>query len=585
MEENKNKNNLEKLERALHESFGEDVEMERGFKRNLDKLVDNTIEAKKLENEKRVLNQVNSQGSTRKSFFATLFSGAKWQVSLLTSFIGILLLGGVAFAAVPELREAIVPTKGKLYVNSVPGAAQVELRGGEYDEYTSVGQTPLEMKLKGGTYDIRLILEDYEEYERSVSVEVGERASFEIKLKEVMKILDTIKEWKTYTDLENGFEFTYPLEWEVKEDEYSLIMVEGENSFFAVYEDSTNIPKYDRYEYSQQEEVKSEDASNKIWVSFYTTKEEEVDIYKFIYSTVKVYDLAEDGTDTWESYENTHFSFKYPNENWVVVEKSRTDHYSEYQVLATEGEAEPLTVYYSYGYLKQLNDYSYESEEYVNGYRVSKYTSEKGNIYEFPNRIYVYFKSSDDSEVNEIYEKVLSSVTLITEDEFQTISDYNNNYLITAPASWSYTTTTNDYEFLGVEYSHLWGQNGNLKIFKWDDVADNWDEFMSYFDEEVDYYQTSQVRISDETYTRIVMWTDIGVTENIYAVRNVQYVKGEFDGNIKDTDFSVTIGESNFVIMFSPNIDDVSDANYISDKDETTLSLFDAVVASMKGLD
>src|SRR4030042_2301531 len=187
-----------KFEEALCESFNEDVLMDSTFKKNLDKLVSNTIDAVEIEEQRTQL----EEKLQKKSFFQMVFRSSSWQMSFLASFMGILLIGGTVFAAVPSLREIIIPVQGNLIVNTDPDGADVLINGGEYESFTKIGTTPLNKTLKAGNYVLNIENDGYELYEGEFQLEAGKSKHFDIVLEKIFSVLNRIKEWKNYINRE-----------------------------------------------------------------------------------------------------------------------------------------------------------------------------------------------------------------------------------------------------------------------------------------------------------------------------------------------------------------------------------------------
>lgn len=594
---------LKKLEEALKKSYSADVAVDRTFEKNLDKLVENTIKSQKLDRHVQLLNHTSTQ---KKSFFSMIFSGAKWQAAFLTSFLGILLLGTVAFAAVPALREVIIPTKGNLYINSEPNNAQIFLKGGEYDEYTLVGTTPLKEKIKSGNYEMRLALKDYEEYSTTFKLEARKSVNLEIRLKKENPILDTIKEWKTYTDLEDGFEFTYPLSWTLKttqdqDSDFVGVEVTGENSKLQVYsqildieEASIRIEINDK-EYTglrdQQEwkfilfdEYTSKDGSNSIKTAFYTNQEEEVEIYDFIKSSVKVYNQDEIQQSTnWTTYthESLGFRFSYPND-WVVIERERTPYIAKYEIrpIRIQSSTETLQIIYSTGYYSDFNDYEFYQASWINGLEIDQYLSGSCDgkfLYEFPNRIYIVNQTSDDQELNDTNAQIINSMIIFLENKYPTISNYSWNYSVTIPNDWSYTQVSDETIFDGKTHIALTNSFGTIRIFSWPDVENLWKWYKEDRHLDKAHLRSSSIKIEGRESMRNEAWTG-------GKLASVIYTSNVFGEDVSQWDPKVTIGISQFFVIFEGDIT-TYDLNNVSQEVEVNLSIVDSIVASLEGIE
>lgn len=605
MEKDENNPKSKRIEKALRESYSAEVPMDRTFKKNLDKLVENTIKSQKLDQH---ASKLQNAAVRKRGFLSIIFRGARWQVAFLSSFFGILLLGGVAFAAVPQLREVIIPTKGNLYVNSTPEGALVYLKGEEYSQYTSVGKTPLRTKIKAGDYELKLTLEDYEEYTRDFELEAGKSVNLEINLRKKNAILDTIKEWKTYTDLENGFEFTYPLSWnfvinveELEKQEFPPIEVVGENSKFRVYTkvlnaemDSdeieingktyTGIEDSEGWEFIVFEEVTSQDNSNSIKIAFYTNVEEEMEIYDFMRSVVKVYEIEEqnDEVTEWTTYTQAEigFSFRYPSSEWMVVEKERLETSARYEIVSIGNDIEPLTVIYSYGYYQDLKDYEFDEEVAINGLEVSKYHSGSCDgkfLYEFPNRLYIVYQTSDDLGINDTMQKIVESFNVFDGDEFQEISNYKWGFSMTFPSDWTYQVVSGEEEFDGTEHVQLASSVGKTDIYSWADISEKWDEFLASIDLDNARYRTSNVRIEGRDYIRTEVWIHSGGN---YILEKIIYL-ADFSDDLTSCDSKVTVGEAQLVVMFDSEIT-LTSIDEITTQYQQTFSEVDAMVASLR---
>lgn len=619
-----NNKKYKRLEEALSESFRADIDMDKTYKKNLDKLVENTIKAKELEQREQVLDK--SANMKNRSFLSIFFNGAKWQATFLASFLGMLLLGGVAFAAVPQLREIVIPTKGSLYINSEPEGALVELRGGEYGTFTSIGQTPLNTKFKAGNYEMKVILENYEEYATTFELEAGKTKSFEVKLKKEMSALDMIKEWKTYTDLERGFEFTYPLKWKFEEvitgeaDDLltQTIKVYGENSELIIYFDTHELEN-SSYEFTISDskyfgledeqgwkyiifaEFVSEDTTNLMKIAFYTNKEEDVEIYDFIKSTVKIFDIHEENGNValWPTFtqEAFGFSFKYPNENWIVVEKEKSEYSAVYEVKPLNMEIEPLEVIYSLGYFKDLNEFEVDSLVFINGLKVQKYfspTCDGKSLYEFPNRFYIVYQSTSDMKINEYFEKIVKNFTIFNNNQFEEISNYDFGLNVTIPETWSYGIAPEYLDFRDVPIIDISSDGNNIYIMRWGDVEGMWDKYVEYLDLDNSTVLVDDIKIDGREYTRWEVWrTESPDSDYAYLDQLLYLPKDISEGSIDNP--KMIIGENEFVVVVDLSVETPKVTEFgmdqetldesISQEDELNSKIIDAIVASLTAIE
>ncbi len=603
--------NNSKFEEALMESFKADVSIDKTYKKNLDKLVDNTIRARKIEEKEREINATKKDKKTR--YFSMLFKGAKWQVSLLVSFIGMLFLGGLVFAAVPQVREIIIPTYGELYVNSEPEGALVELKGGEYSEYISLGTTPLSKQIKEGNYEIKIKLEDYEEYVSSFKLEADKTKSYEIIMNKEMTALERIKEWRTYTDLKKGYELTYPIDWtlygnevlnENEEDPlYQSIEIENDKSKLVLYfgaleiEDELNefkinnstyygIENYEDWKYVIYQKYESENASNNIKIIFYTKDEDDVEVYDYIDSTVKVYDIDEQNgiTSSWYTYIKTSsgFSFKYPSNDWIVIENVKNEYFEMYEVKQREFEGDGLKVVYSFGYYDELNNYEFDSVDSINGMEIKEYISPvcDGKImYEFPNRFYLLYESTDDLEINEHYEKIIQSFKLLNENQFLKFTDYDFGLKFTIPIDWYYESADPDPGYVEIR---LTTKDEAIRIKKWGDLSDSWEEYVDSLGLDNATISTSDIKIDRIEYSRWEIW--VPNSNGDYDLTNIIYLPKR-DGEVSVFDPVVNIGSNEYVIMANCFIQGQDSIEGISDYDSYRLKILDGIVSDLKSIE
>ena len=330
MKENNDKN--KKFEESLKDVFQADVSYDKTFKKNMDKLVENTINAKKLEKKSLGIEKKKS-----KSLFEMIFHGAKWQMAILTSFLGMLLMSGIVFAAVPSFREKIIPNQGNLLVSSDPEDAEVFIKGGDYSNFTSIGTTPVNKKLKEDNYLLEIRLEEYETYSESIKINISESTNIEVVLKNEKGVLEKVAEWKQYTNLQKGFEIIYPLDWEVDESNDKKLIVNNDESKLVINhpiksdefnsvtsEIFINEKKYYGYEdyngwrYVIFDKVESENHSQSILVEFYTNNQEHVQIYDYLNSNIVVYNIVEEQSESSILVETDRYKLTLP-EGWGSI--------------------------------------------------------------------------------------------------------------------------------------------------------------------------------------------------------------------------------------------------------------------------
>lgn len=610
--EKKSKTTIDEIEEILKDSYREKFSIDKTFKKNLDKLVDNTIKAEKLSARE---NEITSKrGKSNHNLFSTFFRGGRLNTAILTSFLLVILLGGVAFAAVPSIREKIIPTKGKLYINSNPESALVELKGEEYDDYISLGYTPLEKDIKAGNYTLRFSYEDYEEYIREVEVIAGQSENLEITMKRENKAIEKVKEWKTYTNLEQGFEFTYPLNWEFLDsggDEYDDIKLEitGEESKVIVLrnEDLIEFPSdpveimindisYEGWEnledwkYIFRDKFTSNEETNYIYLLYYTRNDEEVDIYEFIKSSLKIYEVknGNDDVSNWREFVDTEIGFKvkYPLEDWIFIEGTVGDHYAEYEIRHIDDEEEKIRIVYSFGYLDELNDYLFDTEMEVNGQNVKRYiciVCEGKLIYEFPNKFYIGYQATNDPDVNAIYDKVRDNFSVLDETKLEEISDYTWMYKFTVPTGWIYNIYYGEDLLSGVEYAALESSDIKLQIFKWEDLRDKWDEYAGSIGlENFEEVRRNSLKVDGREVVRNEIWM---YDESGYYMEYMIYTIATLEEEVDFSNPAITIGDNEFVIIVKLPRINCTDVDSIDREDAAIFSILDAIVSSFDGIE
>jgi len=605
----KNKSKFDKIEKILKNSYKEDVSIDTTFKKNLDKLVDNTIRAESLSLKEKEF--AYSRKQPKKNIFTLFLRSGKLNTALFTSFLLVILLTGVAFAAVPEFRERIIPTKSKLYINSDPQGALVELIGGEYTDYVSLGITPLEKDIKAGNYTLRFSYEDYEDYERDIELVAGVAENIEIKLIKENTAIDKIKEWKTYTNLEEGFEFTYPLSWEMIENSKSEFQVEvtGENSSMTIYrnEDLLDIDlepieievngtkylgweNYENWRFIFTERFISTEETNYIYFAFYTRSEEEVDIYDFIRSSVAVYEMKDNNGDVagWQQFSDSEmgFSVKYPSQDWIFIEGGVGDYYADYEIRKADNAGEKVEIKYSFRYFDELNEYLYNRDLEINGQKVKRYISgvcEGKSIYEFPNKFYLIYQVSDNTEVNEIYDKIRDNFSVLDETKLEVISDYTWMYKFTVPKGWLYNIYFGEDIIDGVEYAVLEKNGFQIQIFQWEYIEDRWNEYSSLIGLE-DFYEVRRTAIKVEE--REIIKNEIWMYDDgRYYMEYMIYTVSSLDEEIDFSDPAITIGDNDFVIIAKVPQIYTSDIESLISDDRDEMSVLDAIVSTFSGIE
>ncbi|MBU0975163.1 MAG: PEGA domain-containing protein [Patescibacteria group bacterium] len=602
---NSNKEQFNKpIEDAAKAAYGDDIHLDKTFLKNLDKLVENTVQAKKLENERR--DHIAGLGKKR-SFLGMFFRGVKWQIAMLSSFLAIFMVGGVAYAAVPSIRNAVneilVPTGGTVSVNSVPEGAEVLLKGEEYTEYASVGKTPYVKKLQEGKYEMRVTLKGYEVYDTSFTLNSGKSQSFEISLVAKESVLDKIKEWKTYVDLENGFEFTYPLSWVLEEDkaqEKLSVSVTSEKSYFKIYqsadEPSKELEKFDiggkqytgwvnysGYQYTAIDRISAQKNSEFFNVKFGTVEEEEFEIYEFILASVKIYALGEDSSaaQDWLIFARTNygFSLRYPQKDWLVVEREASENLAEFSILAQGNDNSVVTVVYSLGFWNGFNDYTYSQDEEINSYKTRKYVSSDGRtLYEFPNRLFLIKEAGLNPEEEEVADKIIGSFRVTGKVQYQEIFDYTLDYSVVLPEGWSYATSVDDEPFGGAVFASIENHNGSIRIYSWEDVEVSLDGYLESLLSDNINYNTYPIRIADTDYTKHELWQSLDNGRYLLIKTLFNHYQ---EGSYENWDNKVRIGERDYLVIIDAEVE-ASDFSKIEGENKKLLLQAEAVVSSLR---
>lgn len=586
-----------KMEETLERWYRQDVEIDSTYKKNLDKLVENTITAKKLG---QMPHQTNVY--RKKSFFTMLLSSMKWQGAFLASFLFVCMFGGIVFAAVPQFREIIHPTQANINITSVPSGAEVFFKDNGDLDFLSVGTTPFSKKVTAKNYEVKLVLKGYKDHTETITPKVGENVNLEIVLKKDIPAIDKIKEWKTYIDLEQGFEFTYPLSWDFREktaqegDTFAPIEVVGQNSTFGIYSSASNLSFYnelleqeingqkynlisdtDGWKYIIVKPIESADGSNNILTVFYTNEEQEIEIYDFIASNTHVYDKTtpDNSVENWNTFKDTDlgFSFRYPTD-WLVIQRSKDEYFAEYQVRPPQDTYEPLKIIYSFGYLDLLKDYNFYETTVFNGVEVKKYCSGSCDgkcLYEFPNRLYVLYQATDTIDVNKQFELIAENFVITNQSQIQEISDYNWNFSIELPKSWDYEFSYGDSLLGDVSFARAYNGNSEVVLYTWDQVAEKWNNLLS------DYKNNSEIRVSNVTiagveYTKNEIWT---YQSDVYQLTALYFTKDQNNEGL------VQIGGQQFLILLKSDIS-TSRIESLAQSSNETLTLLDTIVTSIE---
>ncbi len=603
-----------KLENALNDVYSEDVFMDKTYKKNLDKLVENTIRAKKIEDMN--LAQNNTQ---KKGFFGRIFSFTKWNVAFLTSFIAVLFFGGIAMAAVPQFREAIFPTKGEISINSEPQGASVYIRSQGDTDYSLLGETPLSESLEPGDYEMKLKLESYEPYLTDFSLEVGESYDQDVKLSEEKKALDLIKEWKTYTDLEEEFEFKYPLSWEFEhkvdqKKSFGQIEITGMKSKIIVYKEILDFEKnpskisYEGNEYDGIKNYKnwnyvvfrsfvSDDRSNLLKVAFFTDKKENLSIFEFVSDSVSVYDKEKiiENQKEWMLYNNSSigFSMKYPVD-WEILKKAETSDYAQVDFRPKNNSGNSLSVIYTEKYYDRMADFRlYERGNLINGYDVRKYCTSDCTgevLYEFPNRFYVLYNADQDADIVEKYEDMIQtfSISPDVDDYYQNIVDYTYGYEVTIRNDDIYVEENVEEDFFdvkGVTIREEASMPGRLRVYKWDDIDDKWDEFVESLNLESATVYSKKILIDGQIYYRNIVWDEVEGRKGEYYIKKVIYSLNSMQEGVEQVDPRIQVSEDDLVVMWTPGVQlgaDIKDVRSGESDVEGGVEKVDAIVGSLR---
>ena len=165
-----------KFEEILDKTYKKEAQLDPAFKANLDKIVQNTIE-------NNIKVEAPRKEKKEKGLIESFFLSMKWQATLISSFFVFIIFSTVTIAAVPDLREKVIPTKGDLIIVTDPGSADVYITGENFTKKTEIGNTPLDLDLKEGKYKIEVMLDGYESDTKNIDIDAGERINLNIQLK------------------------------------------------------------------------------------------------------------------------------------------------------------------------------------------------------------------------------------------------------------------------------------------------------------------------------------------------------------------------------------------------------------------
>ena len=610
-----NKSKSNRIEDYLEKLYSREVKMDKNFKKNLDKLVDNTIRAEQIAQKEYELS--SSKEKKNNKFFNLLLNKSKWQIGFLTSFVCVLLVTGVVFAAVPSLREIVIPTMGKIYINTDPEGAYMQMKQEGGIEYKFHGATPYRNELKEGKYEFILKLEGYDDYLSSFELKAGKSVNLDIILKKKKTAIDRITEWKKYTDLINGYEIIYPLNWNIitKQDEQGntkIFEIQGDYSVIKISNNLENVinieenpyeininnkvykgyQDYEEWKYIVLDEFRSEDDSNIIQFVYFTKNEEEVYVYDFIKSNIKIYNIKEEEEEIsrWLEYKNNSIglSFKYPSKNWIVLENETSSTFKEYFVKDKTYTQDNFKIISSIGYFDELNDFSYDSSIQINSVEVDVYNSEGHDgkfLYIFPNRIFVIYQTTVDSDINEIYTNILYSFMVNQTQYYQDIVDYSWNLSISIPDDWMFNMMNSDEE-LGAGYKVFYKDEKEIKIYRWHDLQDRWDSFLEELElDNNKYFKYSQLKVDNKDVLRIEVWIFDGLNYQLIKIIYIPYSIST-EENIKNYLHNpyLNIADNQFVIIVDIKELKLSNLSEAHDSIQEMLLSIDTIVNNIKGV-
>jgi hypothetical protein len=604
---NKDKNKQQnRIEEALYEIYKEDVQIDEHYLQNLNKIVVNTINGQKIKEQRRLIVKTKKE----KGFFSMIFTGVKWQVAFLTSFLGVLLFGGVAFAAVPGIKEAVLQTPGELYVNSEPEGASVRLSGGKYSN-ALLGTTPLQLKIKPGNYQVDLELDNYEQYSTMLAVTSGKISTLNITLSKKKSILDTIKEWKTYNDTDYGYEVTYPFDWTITKDidepdqseKIPSTEITGENSKVKIshnlsdneFSGTQEIIKINNKEYQGVKDqlgwkyilfykIEASQIDRFLYISFYTKVEDEVAIFDFIKNSIQIYDV-QPGEDVskWNTYMNINLgiSLKYPD-GWATFEREKNSYEANYEIQSYSSEKWSLRILYSFGYLALLKEYiQVDNPVILNGIKSVKYCSlqcEDNFILELPNRLYLVYQKNEQEEINSEAQKILSTVTLTSENNFvQNVTDFSLGYTLTYPNNWHYEVISSASEFGEIQFTQISNSTVKIKIIPWDEVQDSWQSFMDTITGIKGQIRETSVKIGNVEYRRKEIWKE---EKGTFTLQYIIYIQESSQDTIWNP--KIQVNNQNIIVLVEDPVSQNSAQMLTVGEYQRELTIVDAIAASIR---
>lgn len=610
-----------RIEEAVKSSFTESVDIDSAFKRNLDKIVENTITLKR-EKELKGKGQVKKSQGKEVNVFNYIFKSAKWNFVLTMMIVAILSVSGIVYAAVPQVREAVSNTvlakQGEIKVTTEPQKAEVYIMEEGKKDFEFVGSTPLEYKLKPGSYQLKVVREKYKDSITRFNVKSEQVKDIFVELEKLFEIIDKLTEWEIFNDYINGFELEYPFGWkksisfgsEFNGSEHQEKGIEfiGKNSKLRVYSYSedildnydlddisvndkkyTGLKNYDEWPYVIVGEKSSDDGSNKVRVVFFTKYIEELEIYDFIFDSFKVSQLIqEDENENWSKEENQSIglTFRYPSVGWVVQKKDVDLENVEYQVKQENSELVNLSIIYSYGYLSRINDYTYVGTEEIGEYEVESFVldeAEENVVYGFPNGIYTFIEFVQNSEVDSVVNEIVDTIEIVETSEYVRVFNYEKEYSISIPNNWNFVTSSDDEGMLDSDSTLVVDKNDNysLSIVKGENIDNKWDTIYKSLNPEDFHLRESVVLIGEGRYVRIEVWNK---NEGVYQLHQVLYLNEKGKDMISDWDPYVQIDGEKYLITLSVNLE-VYDLDNIPDQTEKNLLIVDKIVSSLRYLE
>lgn len=161
-------NNQKRIEDTLKELFKSKPELSSIKRRNIDKLIGNTLELKRQKQINHALDRSIEKiikEKTNKNTFGNFIHGvAKWQIAMMSLF-AIIFVGASISLASPSVQKNLQETftdKGKIEINSNIDSATVYLRNKNEKEFKMSGQTKLTLSDQlPGEYQFYLEKEGY----------------------------------------------------------------------------------------------------------------------------------------------------------------------------------------------------------------------------------------------------------------------------------------------------------------------------------------------------------------------------------------------------------------------------------------